>query len=100
MSERPLLPLPALLFIAALWVAGLPRGGGDFNSFYYPLYRFAAERIQAGDFPLWNPRLWGGMPFAADQQTGLFSPLNLAAFLLARPFEYGTLEWLAIVQVW
>lgn len=78
----------------------LPPNGGDFNSFYYPLYRFAGEQIAAGHFPLWNPYLWGGMPFAADQQTGLFSPFNLLAFLLARPFAYGTLEWLAIIQVW
>ncbi len=78
----------------------LPRGGGDFNSFYYPLYRFAAERVRAGDFPLWNPHLWGGAPFAANQQTGLFSPFNLLAFLLARPFGYGTLQWLVIGQVW
>lgn len=78
----------------------LPRGGGDLNSFYYPLYRFAAERIGANDFPLWNPHLWAGAPFAANQQAGLFSPFNLAAFLLARPFSYGTLEWLIIGQVW
>lgn len=78
----------------------LPPNGGDFNSFYYPLYRFAGEQIAAGHFPLWNPYLWGGMPFAADQQTGLFSPFNLLAFLLAQPFGYGTLEWLAIGQVW
>ncbi len=77
----------------------LPRGGGDFNSFYYPLYPFAARSIGAGDFPLWNPHLYSGMPFAADQQTGLFSPINLLAFLLANPFGYGTLEMLAIVQV-
>lgn len=78
----------------------LPRGGGDFNSFYYPLYSFAARSIAAGEFPLWNPHLWGGMPFAADQQTGLFAPLNLLAFAVARPFTYATLEVLAIVHVW
>ena len=77
----------------------LPRGGGDFISFYYPLYSFAARSIGTGDFPLWNPHLYSGMPFAADQQTGLFSPINLVAFLLANPFDYGTLEMLAIVQV-
>ncbi|HEY8600888.1 MAG TPA: hypothetical protein VIL85_20795, partial [Thermomicrobiales bacterium] len=78
----------------------LPKNGGDFNSFYYPLYQFAGEQIAAGRFPLWNPELWSGMPFAADQQTGLFSPLNLLAFALARPFGYDTLQWLAIGQIW
>ena len=78
----------------------LPKNGGDFNSFYYPLYQFAGEQIAAGRFPLWNPELWSGMPFAADQQTGLFSPLNLLAFTLARPFGYDTLQWLAMGQIW
>uniref|UniRef100_UPI003F848641 carbohydrate ABC transporter permease n=1 Tax=Actinosynnema sp. TaxID=1872144 RepID=UPI003F848641 len=66
----------------------LPKNGGDFNSFYYPLYQFAGEQIAAGRFPLWNPEVWGGVPFAANQQAGLFSPLNLLAFAFARPFGY------------
>ncbi|MFN8511702.1 MAG: YfhO family protein [Chloroflexia bacterium] len=143
LKESALLPLPVLMLLGLLWLAGLalarwrplrsrwpelpgewgmvgalaalniaffwrvlltrdtwlPRGGGDFNSFYYPLYSFAARSIGAGDFPLWNPHLYGGMPFAADQQTGIFSPINLLAFLLANPFGYGTLELLAIGHV-
>jgi hypothetical protein len=78
----------------------LPKNGGDFNSFYYPLYQFAGEQIAAGRFPLWNPEVWGGVPFAANQQAGLFSPLNLLAFVFARPFGYDTLQWLAIGQIW
>ena len=144
MNNAALLPLPALLLLGLLWLAGLalarwrplrarwprlagewgmvgalaalnlgffwrvlltrdtwlPRGGGDFNSFYYPLYSFAARSIGQGDFPLWNPHLFGGMPFAADQQTGVFSPLNLLAFAFANPFTFGTLEALAILHVW
>ena len=144
MKETALLPLPVLLLLGALWLAGLalarwrplrerwpelagewgmvgalgalnlaffwrvlltrdtwlPRGGGDFNSFYYPLYSFAARSIGQGDFPLWNPHLYSGMPFAADQQTGVFSPINLLAFFLANPFGYGTLEVLAIGHLW
>ena len=92
MKETALLPLPVLLLLGALWLAGLalarwrplrerwpglagewgmvgalgalnlaffwrvlltrdtwlPRGGGDFNSFYYPLYTFAARSIGIG----------------------------------------------------
>jgi len=105
-GEWAILGLLAVLTLAFFWRVlltrdtWLPRGGGDFNSFYYPLYRFAGAEIAAGRFPLWNPTLWGGMPFAADQQTGLFAPLNLLAFALSRPFGYGTLEWLAIGNVW
>jgi len=105
-GEWAILALLAALTLAFFWRVlltrdtWLPRGGGDFNSFYYPLYRFAGAEVAVGRFPLWNPTLWGGMPFAADQQTGLFAPMNLLAFALARPFGYGTLEWLAIGNVW
>jgi hypothetical protein len=80
--------------------ASVPAGGGDFNSFYFPLARFAADQIQAGRLPLWNPTLHAGAPFAADFQTGLLYPPNLVAFLLARPFEYGALELLAVLHYW
>lgn len=80
--------------------AGVPAGGGDFNAFYFPLARFAADQIQAGRLPLWNPTLFTGMPLAADFQVGLLYPPNLLAFLLARPFEYGALEALAVGHYW
>ena len=80
--------------------ASVPAGGGDFNSFYYPLARFAADQIQSGRLPLWNPTLFAGAPLAADFQVGLLYPPNLIAFLVARPFEYGALEALAILHFW
>lgn len=83
------------LFSEAVWI---PRGGGDFASFYYPLYSFAAKSIRNGVFPLWNPYLYSGMPFAADIQTGVFYPLNLLTYLLVPSFSYQTLEWLAIAH--
>ena len=80
--------------------AAMPAGGGDFNAFYFPLARFAADQLQAGRLPLWNPTLYTGMPLAADFQVGLLYPPNLLACLLARPFEYGALEALAILHYW
>jgi hypothetical protein len=76
----------------------MPRGGGDLASFLYPTYRFAADSIQAGTLPFWNPHLYGGAPFAADLQSGLYYPPNVAAFMLARPFEYGALVALAALH--
>lgn len=98
--------LLSLLWVGFYWrvlltrEASVPAGGGDFNSFYYPLARFAADQIQAGRLPLWNPTLHGGAPFAADFQAGLLYPPNLAMFLLARPFEYGALVLLALLHSW
>jgi hypothetical protein len=89
------------LFFWQLWLlpdVSVPRGGGDLVSFLYPTYRFAADELAAGRFPFWNPHLFGGAPFAADLQSGLFYPPNLIAFLAARPFTYQSLETLAALH--
>lgn len=91
----------SVLFHWQLWLLPsvmVPRGGGDLVSFLYPTYAFAAEQLQARHFPFWNPRLFAGAPFAADLQSGLFYPPNLAAFLFVRPFSYEALEMLAALH--
>lgn len=99
---------PAVLLLATLgffwrilWTpdAWKPAGGGDLVSFLFPVYRFAASSLRAGTLPLWNPHLYGGAPFLADMQTGLFYPLNLLLSLLAPHFSYKTMEWLAVIHV-
>ena len=76
----------------------MPRGGGDLASFLFPLYSFAAKSLKSGVFPLWLPGVFGGAPFAADVQSGVFYPPNLVAFVLAPTFTYATLETLAVVH--
>jgi hypothetical protein len=76
-----------------------PAGGGDLVSFLFPTYRFAAASLRAGTLPLWNPHLYGGVPFLADMQTGLFYPPNLLLFLLAPDFTYKAMEWLSVFHV-
>ncbi len=80
------------LFQNNVW---LPLGGGDFTSFYYPLYSFASRSLQAGIFPFWNPSLYAGMPYAADIQTAALYPPTLLTLWLGQ-FSYGTLELLVI----
>lgn len=84
-----------LLFSSNVW---MPVGGGDLVSFLYPVYSFAARSLKAGALPLWNPYLYGGAPFAADNQSGLFYPLNLAFFLLRPRLDYRTMELLAVAH--
>lgn len=105
-GEVGMLGLLTLIFCLFFWRllfekgVAVPKGGGDFNSFYYPLSAFAAGQIQAGHFPLWNPYLYTGAPFAADYQAGALYPPNLLVWAVARPFTYGAFEALATFHVW
>ena len=78
--------------------AQVPRGGGDLSSYFFPLHAFSANELQSGHFPLWNPHLFGGMPQLANYQAAMLYPPNLIAWLLHRPFSYGTIEAMAIGQ--
>lgn len=86
-----------ILLTPAAW---MPAGGGDLAPFLYPNFRFAAEHLRQGTIPLWNPHLYGGAPFAADIQSGLFYPINLLVFLLAPELTYAWLEHLAVFHFW
>jgi hypothetical protein len=82
-----------LFFTNDTW---MPAGGGDLVSFLYPLYHFAARSLRHGIIPLWNPHLYGGAPFVADNQSGFFYPVNLLFFLLFPEVTYSTMELLAV----
>lgn len=74
----------------------LPKGGGDSVSFIYPMYRFAADSLRAGTIPFWNPHQYAGAPFLADNQSGIFYPVNLALFFLWPNFSYHAIQLLVI----
>lgn len=110
---RPHFPPFALLFLATLvflWPVPLgafqasgerwtiPQGGGDLESFIWPTYRYAAASLRSGEIPLWNPYLYSGAPFLADNQSGLLYPPNLALALLP-DVSYGAIEWLVFAHV-
>ncbi|MBI2863285.1 MAG: YfhO family protein [Chloroflexi bacterium] len=78
--------------------AFVPAGGGDLSAFLYPNFVFAASSLKQGILPLWNPYLYGGSPFAADIQSGLFYPINLLVFYLLPEITYQTMEFLAILH--
>jgi len=80
--------------------AWMPSGGGDLVSFLWPTYTFAARCLRSGVLPLWNPYLYSGMPFAADNQSGLFYPVNLLVFLLVPNLTYFVMELMSVAHVW
>lgn len=83
------------LLFTPVW---MPADGGDLLSFLFPLYRFAAQSLKGGEVPLWNPYLYGGAPFAADIQTGLFYPVNLLLFFLAPKITFRALELTSVLH--
>ncbi len=95
-----LILLAALAFVWPLFAPGwiIPQGGGDLVSFLWPTYRYAAQHLNLQSLftdyrsLLWNPTLYSGAPFAADNQTGLFYPPNFLLFLLFPDLPYTALE--------
>ncbi|NOX54459.1 MAG: hypothetical protein GXP27_08455, partial [Planctomycetes bacterium] len=62
-----------VVFWRPLWTGG-GLVGGDVYSYYLPQKTFYAERLQAGEFPLWNNRTGFGYPLVGESQTGAFYP--------------------------
>ena len=101
-ASAGVLALACLGFTWRLWFDGafMPADGGDLVSFLLPTYRFAAESLRAGQFPLWNPHLYSGAPHVADSQAGFLYPPNLALFLLRPDFGVKALEALSTLHLW
>ncbi|MEA3375792.1 MAG: YfhO family protein [Chloroflexota bacterium] len=94
------LAVAAFFWPLILTEAWIPRGGGDLVSFLWPTYHFAARSLRSGTVPLWNPHLYSGAPFVADNQSGVFYPINLVAFCAAGPPSYAVMEGLVVLHVW
>jgi hypothetical protein len=99
------LALLTLVIVAFFWplvFAGywIPHGGGDLVSFLWPMYRFSARSLWSGEIPLWNPHLYSGAPYVADNQSGVFYPINLLASALFGEPSYGVMEGLVVFHIW
>lgn len=101
LAAAVVIALIALAFFAPVLFGPfhLPAGGGDLASFLFPMYRFIAQSLSAGDLPLWNPHQYAGAPLAADSQSGLLYPPHLLLFLLWPRFPYAALEWSVALHV-
>ena len=62
----------------------------DQGDFFYPLKLYTADRLRAGEIPLWNPLSGTGEPWLANGQSGVFYPPTLL-FLLPSPALAGAL---------
>lgn len=60
-------------------------GLGDIIELNYPWKRFTIARFRAGEFPLWNPHVFGGNTHLANFQSPALTPFNALYAIL--PFH-------------
>ena len=51
--------------------------GIDITNYWYPYMRDVVSRLQQGEVPLWNPKIYSGLPLLGVQQAAVLYPLNL-----------------------
>ncbi len=69
---------------------------GDNISFWAPNTAFFLDEVHEGRFPLWNPFILCGIPFAADINHGIFYPPN---WIVLAAGVAGGLRMLVILHV-
>jgi hypothetical protein len=68
-----------ILFWGPLWV-GYGFVGGDLYPYFFPQKAYFADRLHAGEFPLWNNLTGFGYPVLGESQTGAAYPPYLLAY--------------------
>ncbi len=104
LGGKTLLPLDNL-FAWEPWAARaaefgvtIPHNGllSDLVLENYAWKRFILESLQGGDLPLWNPYLFGGVPFLAAGQHSALYPLSVLYYILPLAQAYG---WFTVIQL-
>ena len=73
--------LLSVIFWSKLWTGG-GFIGGDTYTYFLPQKVWYADRLQAGEFPLWNSLAGHGYPLVGESQTGAFYPSNVVLYRL------------------
>jgi len=87
-DRRDAWTLAGLLLLPFVWYAApvfteLGLYIGDLTAQYRPWWSYAHESLRAGRLPLWNPHVFGGMPYHVNPENSLFYPLKLPLFSLS-----------------
>jgi hypothetical protein len=65
-------------------------------AFWLPTHCFLGEGLSSGNIPAWNPHVMGGLPFAADPQSGW---MYLPVMVLYTTLPCGTaIRWFIVLQ--
>lgn len=71
----------------------------DFRAVHIPFATFAADSFRRGEFPLWDPYTYCGVPIFANIQAALFYPPVLLATLAGAFLDHGALPRLLAIAV-
>lgn len=63
---------------------------------HYPWRKFAAEQMRQGTIPLWNPYMFCGAPFVANNQSACFYPETWLFLLMPPEKAFG---WSALLSL-
>jgi hypothetical protein len=86
------------LVVVLLWAIAFGSRLTTFDvlRYFMPMYCAMGKSLAAGHIPLWNPSVAGGMPFAADPQSGW---MNLSAMTLFAALPCGlAIRWMVVLQ--
>lgn len=94
---------PVLIVATALFMLRDFAFGGmvsaqhvDPLAIWLPLHCFLGKSLAAGHLPAWNPYTMGGVPFAADPQSGWLS-LPVMALYTTLPCD-AAIRWYVVIQ--
>jgi hypothetical protein len=99
-NKKDLFYIGGLILLVAIFFQDVLFGGRsywyrDIIRYLYPNRLLAGEMINQGQFPLWNPYLFCGLPLFANFQNGLLHPLSVLYYLF--PF-YLSFKYFIICQ--
>lgn len=84
--------IPLFVFIISIFYLFMPAfrvTDGDFGEVPLTFYHYTFSSLGQGEIPLWNPRLWGGVPSLGHTIFQAIYPINLFLFLLIKNWSYG-----------
>jgi hypothetical protein len=88
--------VPTLVgLLGALWLSGWRwvarvTSWSELESYYLPKYEYAAERLAAGSFPLWDPFDFCGIPLLATLQSSIvYPPMRLIYSIFPADYAYA-----------
>jgi hypothetical protein len=67
----------------------------DIRWYLLHVHQYSRDHLLSGRIPLWNPYIYGGIPFAANPQASLFYPLSW--FYLVMPVIQAH-KWMIVVH--